>query len=142
MKIKIHTKNFKAYLSRFRRRMNRAIPKALNKSGEKTVQTIVERSASGRGLRGTFKRYSNEYRDYRSKAGRGSTPDLNFSGRMLSNLGVQRKSNRAVKVGFSRQQEKTKAIHNQKTRPFMGLTNDEVRQVTRAFKTQFERDIK
>ena len=43
MTIKIHTKNFRAYLRSFKRRMDRAIPKALNKSGEKTVKTIVER---------------------------------------------------------------------------------------------------
>ena len=139
---KIHTKKIRAYIRYCKRRKERAIPKALNKSGEKTVQTIVERSASGRGLRGTFARYSNQYRDYRSKEGRGSTPDLNFSGRMLSNLGVQRKSRNAIKVGFSRQEEERKARYNQKTRPFIGLTNDEVRHVTRAFKTQFERDIK
>jgi len=141
MKIKIHTRNFRAYISSFRRRMNRAIPKALNKSGEKTVQTIVERTQSGKGLAGTFKRYSNEYRDYRQKQGRGSKPDLNFSGRMLSNLGVERKSGNSVKVKFFRQEEKKKAMHNQKTRPFIGLRNDELRHVTTAFRKQFERDI-
>lgn len=141
MKIKIHTRNFRAYISSFRRRMNRAIPKALNKSGEKTVQTIVERTQSGKGLKGTFKRYSNEYLDYRQKQGRGSKPDLNFSGRMLSNLGVERKSGNSVKVKFFRQEEKKKAMQNQKTRPFIGLRNDELRHVTTTFRKQFERDI-
>ena len=141
MKIKIHTKNFRAYISSFRRRMKRAIPKALNKSGEKTVQAIQERTARGQGLKGTFKRYSNEYLDYRQKQGRGSKPDLNFSGRMLSNLGVERKSGNSVKVKFFRQEEKKKAMYNQKTRPFVGLRNDELRHVTTAFKKQFERDI-
>ena len=61
---------------------------------------------------------------------------------MFSNLGVQRTGGHSVKVGFSRQEEQKKAMQNQKTRPFMGLTNDEVRHVTTAFKTQFERDIR
>ena len=32
-------------------------------------------------------------------------------------------------------------MQNQKTRPFVGLRNDELRHVTTAFKKQFERDI-
>lgn len=139
--IKVHTRNFKNYISSLKTRMDRAIPRALNKSAEKTVETIVDRTHSGNGLRGTFKRYSKAYADYRKEQGRGTKPDLNFSGRMLSNLGVQRVNNTKVKVAFSRKEEREKARQNQKTRPFIGLKNNELRSVTDTFVKQFKRDI-
>lgn len=142
VKVKIHTREFKQFVSSFKSKMNRAIPKALNRSGEKTVETIVDRTSRGVGLSGTFKRYSSEYADYRKKQGRGTKPDLNFSGRMLSNLGVQRVNNTTVKVDFSRNEEKVKARQNQKTRPFIGVRPQEVKFIADAFRRQFERDIR
>ena len=142
IKVKIHTREFKQFVSSFKSKMNRAIPKALNRSGEKTVETIVDRTSRGVGLSGTFKRYSSEYADYRKKQGRGTKPDLNFSGRMLSNLGVQRVNNTTVKVDFSRNEEKVKARQNQKTRPFIGVRPQEVKFIADAFRRQFERDIR
>ena len=142
IKVKIHTREFKQFISSFKSKLNRAIPKALNRSGEKTVETIVDRTSRGVGLRGTFKRYSKEYADYRKKEGIGTKPDLNFSGRMLSNLGVQRVNNTTVKVDFSRNEEKVKARQNQKTRPFIGVRPQEVKFIADAFRRQFERDIR
>jgi len=142
IKVKIHTREFKQFISSFKSKLNRAIPKALNRSGEKTVETIVDRTSRGVGLSGTFKRYSSEYADYRKKQGRGTKPDLNFSGRMLSNLGVQRVNNTTVKVDFSRNEEKVKARQNQKTRPFIGVRPQEVKFIADAFRRQFERDIR
>lgn len=142
VKVKIHTREFKQFVSNFKRKLDRAIPKALNRSGEKTVETIVDRTSRGVGLKGTFKRYSKEYADYRKEKGRGTKPDLNFSGRMLSNLGVQRVNGTTVKVDFSRNEEKTKARQNQKTRPFIGVRPQEVKFIADAFRRQFERDIR
>ena len=85
---------FRRQIGRIKRRIERAIPQALNRSGEKTVETVVDRTQRGISLNGgRFRRYSREYADYRQDKGRGSTPDLNFSGRMLSNLGVERLPN-------------------------------------------------
>lgn len=138
----LNRRQFQSQIRRIKSRIDRAIPRALNRSGERTVETIVERTQGGQGLTGAFKRYSREYADYRRDQGRGTTPDLNFSGRMLSNLGVQRKNNNTVKVAFSRNEEKKKARQNQKTRPFIGVKNSEVRTITEAFRRQFERDIR
>ena len=60
---------------------------------------------------------------------------------MLSNLGVKRVNNTKVKVAFSRKEEREKARQNQKTRPFIGLKNNELRTVTDTFVKQFKRDI-
>lgn len=134
---------FRRQIGRIKRRIDRAIPRALNRSGEKTVETVVDRTQRGISLNGgRFRRYSREYADYRQDNGRGTSPDLNFSGRMLSNLGVERVNNTKVKVAFSRNEEKTKARVNQRTRPFVGVRPQEVKFITDAFKRQFERDIR
>ena len=139
----LNRRKFRQFISRFKRRVDRAIPNALNRSGEKTVETIVDRTSRGvSATGGRFKRYSKAYADYRAEKGRGSTPDLNFSGRMLSNLGVERVNNTTVKVAFSRREEENKARNNQKKRPFIGVRPQEVKFITDAFRRQFERDIR
>lgn len=142
-KITINARNFKRYVAGFKQRLNRAIPKALNRSGEKTVETIVDRTQRGVSVSGTrFKRYSKDYAKYRKQEGRGTKPDLNFSGRMLSNLGVERGGRNKVKVAFSRKEEQKKARENQKTRPFIGVRPQEIKFITDAFRRQLERDIR
>lgn len=138
----VNLREFRRTINRLKRKIERSIPRALSASGEQTVETIVDRTQRGQGLNGAFPRYSQQYRDYRQENGRGATPDLNFSGRMLSNLGVERKNNNAVKVGFSRNEEKNKARQNQKKRPFVGIKRSEESIIVRAFTRQFERDIR
>ena len=140
--MRVNVRKAQRELNALKSRIKRSIPKALNKSGEKTVQTIVERTSRGIGLKGAFKRYSSEYADYRAEKGRGGKPDLNFSGRMLSNLGVERVNSTKVKVAFGRKEEQTKAKFNQKTRPFVGVRPQEIKFITDAFSRQFMRDIK
>jgi hypothetical protein len=142
MKVRINTREFKRFVASYKRKLDRAIPKALNRSGEKAVETIVDRTSRGVGLLGGFKRYSSEYADYRREKGRGTKPDLNFSGRMLSNLGVERVNNTKVKVAFSRKEEETKARNVGKKRPFIGARPQEVKFIADAFRRQLERDIK
>jgi len=137
----VNRKKFQRFISRFKTRLNRAIPKALNRSGEKTVETILDRTKRGVGLRGAFKRYSDEYRETRQEAGRGTKPDLNFSGRMLSNLDVEKKSTNRVLVTFKRREEEKKAKYNQKKRPFMGVRPQEKKFIVNAFVKQFRRDL-
>lgn len=140
--MRVNVRKAQRELNALKSRIKRSIPKALNKSGEKTVQTIVDRTSRGIGLKGAFKRYSSEYADYRAEKGRGGKPDLNFSGRMLSNLGVERVNSTKVKVAFGRKEEQTKAKFNQKTRPFVGVRPQEIKFITDAFSRQFMRDIK
>jgi hypothetical protein len=141
-KVTINTSRFKRFISNFTDDLDRAIPKALNRSGEKTRETILDRTSRGVGLRGRFKRYSKGYAEFRKENGRGTTPDLNFSGRMLSNLDVERKGRNRVIVGFKRKQEQEKAKFNQKTRPFIGVTSGEVKFIADAFERQLQRELR
>lgn len=141
-KVTINTSRFKRFISNFTDDLDRAIPKALNRSGEKMRETILDRTSRGVGLRGRFKRYSKGYEEFRRENGRGTKPDLNFSGRMLSNLDVERKGRNRVIVGFKRKQEQEKAKFNQKTRPFIGVRSGEVKFIADAFEKQLERELR
>ena len=141
-KVTINTSRFKRFISQFTADLDRAIPKALNRSGEKMRETILDRTSRGVGLRGRFKRYSKGYAEFRKENGRGTTPDLNFSGRMLSNLDVERKGRNRVIVGFKRKQEQEKAKFNQKTRPFIGVRSGEVKFIADAFERQLQRELR
>ena len=141
MAVTINSRKFKKDIRQLKSRIQRAIPKALNRSGEKVKQIILDRTSRGVGLRGTFKKYSDNYRDYRKQEGRGIKPDLNFSGRMLSSIDVDRVSTNKVIVGFKRKEEQEKARQNQKTRPFFGVRPQEEKFIANAFLKQFERDL-
>ena len=77
MGISINDKNFRRFIASFKSKMNRSIPKALNSSGNKVRELILDRTSRGVGLSGSFKRYSRDYEGYRRDKGRGLTPDLN-----------------------------------------------------------------
>lgn len=139
--VTINYKKFKSDLRHFKSKIKRAIPKALNRSGEKTKQIILDRTSRGVGLNGAFKKYNSNYRDYRKKEGRGIKPDLNFSGRMLSNIDVEKVSTNKVLVNFKRKEEEKKAMINNKTRPFFGVRPQEEKFIVNAFLKQFERDL-
>lgn len=137
----LNTRKFKRFVASFATRMDRAIPKALNRSGEKTVAIILDRTKRGIGLEGAFKRYSNEYREVRSDAGRSSRPDLNFTGRMLSNMDVKKVSTTTVLVNFKRREEQKKAKYNSKTRPFVGVRPQEKKFILEAFARSLRKDL-
>jgi hypothetical protein len=138
----LNTRNFSRFVSRWKRSMNRAIPNALNRSGESLRNIIIDRTQRGQGLLGRFPRYSRLYAEWRRDNGLGSTPDLTVSGRMLSSMEVERRGTRAVLLTFRRNEERRKAQQNSKKRPFMGVKTQEERQVVEAFRRQLERDIR
>jgi hypothetical protein len=140
-KVTIDTRKAKAQLERLSNNIKRAIPKSLNRAGEKTKELIINRTAKGVGLNGAFKKYNKSYRDFRSAKGRSTKPDLNFSGRMLSSIDVERRSTNKVIVGFKRKEEEKKAKFNQKSRPFFGVKTSEMGQIETAFEKTFERNI-
>lgn len=141
MAVTINLRNFRRFIASFRTRMDRAIPRALNSSGNKVRELILDRTSRGVGLRGRFRPYSRKYAEYRSDNGRGQTPDLNFSGRMLSNIDVERKSATSVMVNFRRREEENKAANVQKKRPFFGIKPEEKQLIGNAFARQLRRDL-
>ena len=56
-KVTIDTRKAKAQLDRLSNNIKRAIPKSLNRAGEKTKELIINRTARGEGLNGAFKEF-------------------------------------------------------------------------------------
>jgi hypothetical protein len=140
--MRVDLSDFKRFRASWNSKMKRSIPIALNKSGNKVREIILDRTSRGVGLSGRFKRYSREYADYRKDKGRGPTPDLNFSGRMLSNIDVEKVSTNKVLVNFKRKEEQKKAMQNQKSRPFFGVRPQEEKFVAEAFARQLRKDLR
>lgn len=138
---KVNTRELRRKLREIKQNLKRAIPKALNEAGEKVVDTILTRTSKGVGLRGRFKPYSPEYRNYRKKHGKGTRPNLKFSGDMLGDLQVKKGRTNQVLIGFKSRKEERKAGYNQKTRPFMGVKPTEEKFIIKRFKETIEKNL-
>lgn len=137
----VNKAKFQRFIEQYKARLKRAIPKALNSSGKKTVETILDRTSRGVGLRGAFKRYSKDYIKKRQSEGLRSKPNLSFSGAMLNSLDVKKAGTNKVLVHFKKREEAKKARFNQKTRPFMGVRPQEKKFIVEAFARQFRKDL-
>ncbi len=88
---------------------------------------IVTRTLKGESVNGgAFKEYSPEYKNQRAKKGRSLTPNLSWSGRMLSSITHKILSKTKVMLTFSRGEEGKKAYFNDQTRPFFSLNQQEM----------------
>ena len=117
--------------------------KALELGGVEAVGLISDRSDKGQGLKGTFAKYSEKYAKKKSKSGRSSKPDLQFTGELLRSLLNSWK----VKKGKTKQtitmtvpnKTHTKSKSNMRDiasgvsvkRPFYGLLEKEITQVSK-----------
>jgi len=98
------------------------------------VSAIQSRTAKGIGLNDVFKPYVEGYSIFRVKKGRSSTPNLNFTGKMLGALGLVSASPFEAVVSFHDKAMGDRAGFNQKTRPFMGVTAKEQALIIKRFK--------
>jgi len=139
--MKIDASRFHSFMQDYRDNLKRAIPTALMSAGQKARALILDRTKRGIGLNGRFKRYDTKYAKYRSKKGKGATPNLSFSGDMLSNISVTKTKTTSVLVHFKNRKEAKKASYNNKKRPFFGIKPEEKKLVAAAFKDQLERKL-
>ena len=103
---------------------------AMLKIGLMAINTIRRRTTiEKRGLNGTFKKYSKEYSEYKSKIRPGySGVDLQLTGKMFANLKVITYNTQRVIIGFTGVNA-VKAAYNNKIRPFFGLKLHELRKI-------------
>jgi len=103
---------------------------AMLKIGLMAINTIRRRTTiEKRGLNGTFKKYSKEYSEYKSKIRPGySGVDLQLTGKMFANLKVITYNTMRVIIGFTGVNA-VKAAYNNKIRPFFGLKLEELRKI-------------
>lgn len=99
--------------------------KALLITGFKGIEIIQDRTNKRRSYKGGFfKNYTSKYAAYRISKGRGSKPDLQFTGQMFSSMTVASTS-REAEIYFTRNSEAKKAAMNDKKRPFFGFSRRE-----------------
>jgi len=112
--------------------LSASVKRALLITAQQGVNVIQDRTAKGVGYKGVFASYTPEYASFRSEKGRGTKPDLNFTGQMLGAMTVTANSKQA-EIFFSRATESKKAAMNDKKRPFFGFNDQEEKQLGKVF---------
>ncbi len=105
--------------------LSKSIKKALSITAQQGINIIEARTSKGVGYKGgRFKPYDQKYAAFRSARGRGTKPDLQFTGQMLGSM-TSRANRRRAEIFFSRAAESKKAAMNNKSRPFFGFSDRE-----------------
>mgnify|MGYP003144155744 FL=1 len=141
IKINFRPQQATNFLKRLMRRNKSARFTALRNVAQKQQSTILARTDKGIGVNGAFKRYTDDYRDFKRGIGQSGRPNLQVSNFMLSNMQVKGNSNIAT-IFFRNQKAKELASFNDKTRPFFSVTNKEEKDIHRIFAQQFFRHLK
>jgi len=113
---------------------------ALGRTAEFLMFIIKQRTSRGISSDGnSFPKYTAEYAFLRKKSGRQvTTPDLNFSGQMLSNI-TQKSSPTQAIIYFANKFQNTKALGNQKKRKFFAIGDREQQPVINKFMQEYKR---
>lgn len=92
---------------------------ALAETGATIIQARTQRGLDADGQ--AFAPYSPAYEARRQKKGRGTMPDLTFTGRMLGNMAARFLFYRKAEILFTRGEEANKAAGNSKKRDFFDI---------------------
>ena len=113
---------------------------ALGRTAEFLMFLIKQRTARGTSADGNaFPKYTAEYSFIRKKAGRQtSTPDLNFSGKMLSNITQKSNPNYAI-IYFANKFQNVKALGNQTKRKFFAIGEKEQQPIINVFMKEYNK---
>ena len=131
--VKTNAKEVSRRIGKKGKELSASVRRALSITAQAGVGIIEDRTAKGRGFKGGFfKKYNPTYAAFRSKRGRGSTPDLQFTGKMLGSITTKANSKQAV-IFFTRASEAKKAAMNNKSRPFFGFNRKEEKQLGQVF---------
>ena len=127
-----------------KRAVQSALPKAVLRVAGLGQQIIKQRTAKGKGITGTFPRYSRKYVDFRREKLRKTNTtlvNLNATGQMLRSMQVKQEGRRRAVIFFDNQQATKKANFNQRTRPFMGFNSKEKTRLQARFTTDIKQAV-
>ena len=113
---------------------------SLGRTAEFLMFLIKQRTSKGQSSDGNaFPKYTAEYSFIRKKAGRQtSTPDLNFSGQMLSNI-TQKSSPSEAIIYFANKFQNVKALGNQTKRKFFAIGQKEQQPIMNVFMKEYNK---
>jgi hypothetical protein len=122
------------------REQPRQIKTILGRTAEFLLGIIKQRTQRGKNADGiAFPSYKPEYKAFRRERGRQvNYPDLNFSGQMLSNM-TQKADSKQALLFFANKFQATKALGNQKKRPFFAIGNRETKTIINFFAKEFKK---
>jgi hypothetical protein len=114
------------------------VKKALGRTAEFLIFLIKSKTKKGVDYQGNFfTPYTKEYKEFRQKSGKGTRPDLLFSGNMLSSI-TQKSFPTFAEVYFADKTENTKAINNQSKRKFFAIGDRDVNSIMNVFSKEFK----
>jgi hypothetical protein len=138
IKIKTNAKEIAKRVKKKGKALSLSVKKALSITAQAGVNIIEARTSKGDGFKGgKFEGYSTKgknggYAGFRERKGRGLTPDLHFTGKMLGAM-TTKASSKQAEIFFRGATESGKAAGNDKKRPFFGFNNSEEEKLGRIF---------
>ena len=122
------------------REQPRQVQKVLGRTAEFLMGLIKQRTQKGKNPDGgSFAPYKPEYKAFRRERGRQvNFPDLNFSGQMLSNMTQKTSPTQAI-LFFANKFQASKALGNQKKRPFFLIGDRETKTLINFFAKEFKK---
>lgn len=141
--MQIEVSAVKGALDQIKRKIPSASRKAMALTATFIQNVIKDRTRQGRSVKGgAFKKYSKGYAKVRAKEGHQLTPNLLFSGNMLSNMSFKRLSNTKGQVFFPNRIQNIKAFFNDQTRPFFDVNRSEEDKAVEVFRKSFEKELR
>ena len=131
--IKTNAKKVEKALKQKGKDVKQSLKRALSITAQEGINIIEARTEDGVGYKGgRFKPYTEKYKAFRRKKGRGKNVDLQFTGRMLGSMASKATDKKAT-IFFTRGEEAKKAAMNDKKRPFFGFNRKDERQLAKVF---------
>ena len=133
LKVRIQDKQVKRFFDRLKARKPTAFKKSLLEASQFQRGNISRRTLKGLDFQGrNFAPYTPEYAEFRRQEGRPLRPDLNFTGQMLGSMTVDSTTSKG-RIFFTRTAEGTKALGNDKKRPFFSIGIKEENRIVEVF---------
>jgi len=134
-------------IDKFENRLSKIIDQGIKQAGFQLIDIIRTKTKKGIDFRGvTFAPYSEGYLKKLNREGKSTNVDLFYSGRMLGNLTSNKTGKHKVSVGFSRSEERKKALFNQvlgtPKREFFGFNNSTEKIINKQFNKFVEKELR
>jgi len=134
-------------IDKFENRLSKIIDKGVKQAGFQLIDIIRTKTQKGIDFRGvTFAPYSQGYLKQLNREGKSTNVDLFYTGKMLGNLTSKKTGKYKVSVGFSRAEERKKALFNQvlgtPKREFFGFNNATEKIINKQFNRFVEKELR
>ena len=147
LKITSNQKQVSQKFKKFQSVLSRVIDKGVKQAGFQLVDIIRTKTQKGIDFNDRpFAPYSSGYLKKLNREGKSTNVDLFYTGKMLGNLTSKKTGKYKVSVGFSRAEERKKALFNQvlgtPKREFFGFNNATEKIINKQFNRFVEKELR